>query len=235
MQPLLELKDLYFSVLERNIINKVSLTVFPGDFVVILGGNGSGKSSLLKLINRTHERTRGDLHHPLIQLENDVVTLTQFTTNSLFMDLSVAENAYLIASTFDCTTRKKQLLSELPTYLKRFNPALSAMLSTPVKNLSGGEQQVLAFALYLKHHPKILLLDEHTSALDPNKSKQIMVLTHEIIQEKKITCLMTTHNLDYALRYGNRLVALRRGEIIFEATGAEKHRLTHQDLLAFCY
>jgi putative ABC transport system ATP-binding protein len=231
MRPLIEFTNTYFTVSQRDIIRNLNLAVFPGDFLIILGGNGSGKSSLLKLINQTNAHTQGHL----IVKQQEVVTITQFIANSLFLELTIAENALLIARAFDPSIRKKNLLGTLASYLQHFNPALATMLSNPVKNLSGGEQQVLAFALYLIHHPKVLLLDEHTSALDPKKAHHVMALTHEIAQEKKITCLMTTHNLDYALRYGNRLLALREGEIVFEAADHEKKQLTHQDLLKFCY
>lgn len=248
MQPLIEFKNTNFTLNhDRKIIRDFSATIYPGDFVVILGGNGSGKSTLLKLLNRTYDFTSGTItfkNHPLKKynaqsLRRDIVTITQFISDSIFVDLTIEENALLIESSYASIAQQpfsqKRLLSELPGYLASFNPKLSKALKTRVKNLSGGEQQLLAFALYLRRQPDLLLLDEHTSALDPKKSDNVMALTHHFIREKGITCLMTTHQLDYALKYGNRLMAIREGELAFEAINEKKSALTMVDLLTHCY
>ena len=234
---LITLKNATFSInRDRKIINHIPTTVFPGDFIVILGGNGSGKSTLLKLLNRTYSLTSGNIdfkNKPIEsyshkELKKEIVTITQFISDSIFVDLTIEENALLI-------DEEKANLSELPDYLSQFNPQLSKALKTRVKNLSGGEQQILAFALYLRHQPNLLLLDEHTSALDPKKSDHVMAITDRFIREKKITCLMTTHQLDYAVKYGNRLMAIREGELVFEADAEKKAMLTMQDCLQYCY
>lgn len=248
MQPLIEFKKTSFAVSnDRKIINEFSATIYPGDFVVILGGNGSGKSTLLKLINRTYRHTSGDIlfknksisAYDFKSLRQEMVTITQFIADSVFTDLTIEENALLIESSYLHSTKqpfcKKTLLSELPNYLIQFNPQLAKALKTRIKNLSGGEQQILAFALYLRRQPDLLLLDEHTSALDPKKSDSVMAFTHEFIQKKRITCLMTTHQLDYALKYGNRLMAIREGELAFDANAEKKSTLSMADLLKYCY
>lgn len=247
MKSLIEFKNTYFSVNEKNIINNISTTIFPGDFVVILGGNGSGKSTLLKLLNRTYRHTAGDIifkNNPIASydfksLRQEMVTITQFIADSLFLDLTIEENAILIESSYSQVMgqhfNKKKLLSELPHYLSQFNPRLLNGLKTRVKYLSGGEQQILAFALYLRRQPDLLLLDEPTSALDPKKADSVMEFISDVIQKKHITCLMTTHQLDYALKYGNRLIAIREGKLAFEANAAEKAKLTMADLLKYCY
>lgn len=232
MSTLLQLNNISFSTNERQIIHTISLSIHPGDFVVILGGNGSGKSTLLKLIHQTYLPTSGKLFFP----ENPkptIVTLTQLISDSLFMDLTIAENAMLIESAFSKT--KKINLPALSEYLSQFNSSLSNCLKTQVKKLSGGEQQMLAFALYLRHKPDLLLLDEHTSALDPKKSDAIMELTNQYLQKNKITCLMTTHSLSYAVKYGNRLMALSNGRVIFEANENEKSVLKADELMRKCY
>lgn len=238
MQPLIEFKNTHFSVnADRHIIHDFSAKIYPGDFVVILGGNGSGKSTLLKLLNRTYSLTSGAINFKNQSLKNydvqslrrEIITITQFISDSIFLDLTIEENAVLIEPS------NKHILKELPDYLASFNPKLAKVLKTRVKNLSGGEQQLLAFALYLRRQPDLLLLDEHTSALDPKKSEEVMALTDRIIREKAITCLMTTHELEYALKYGNRLLAIREGEIAFEAGGEQKTNLTMMDLLRHCY
>src|SRR3989338_11023626 len=236
MKPLVELNNICFSVGEKQIINSVSTAIFPGEFVVILGGNGSGKSTLLKLINRTYQQTSGTIlfkNKPIASydfksLKKEMVTITQFISDSIFLELTVEENATLIES-------QKIPCGELSHYLAQFNPTLSQALKTRVKNLSGGEQQMLAFALYLRHQPDLLLLDENTSALDPKKSDQVIEFTHDLVQKNKLTCLMTTHELNYALQYGTRLIAIHDGKIIFDVKDAEKKSLSMTDLLKNCY
>ncbi|MCC2667345.1 MAG: hypothetical protein K0S63_1261 [Gammaproteobacteria bacterium] len=122
----------------------------------------------------------------------------------------------------------KNLLNELKDYLADFNKKLAVSFETPVSRLSGGEQQILVFALYLRRHPSLLLLDEHTSALDPRISEKTMEFTNEIIAQRKITCIMTTHNMDYAL---NRLIAIHEGQLLFTANPTEKRQLTKSSLL----
>lgn len=245
MQPLIELRHVELTVSpDKKIIHNLSTRIFPGEFVVILGGNGSGKSSLLKLLNRMYHNTAGDIifnqqplqNYPPAALRNKIATITQIIGDSIFLELTVEENALLIESSYNTKSfNKKTFLLTLPDYLKKFNPKLAHALKTRVNKLSGGEQQLLAFALYLRHQPDLLLLDEHTSALDPKKSDAVMEFTNHYLLQHHITCLMTTHELHYALKYGNRLIALREGEIVFEANAAEKSQLTMQQLLQYCY
>jgi putative ABC transport system ATP-binding protein len=123
----------------------------------------------------------------------------------------------------------------LQAYLRGFNAKLGDALKSPLYNLSGGEQQILAFALYLCHQPELLLLDEHTSALDPKTAAKIMQFTANIIKEKKLTCIMTTHNLDFAVEYGNRVIALNEGNIVFDSQDNESQKIDRQLLLEKCY
>ena len=239
MQPLIECKNIGFSVSpDKFIFVNTNLLINAGDFVVVLGGNGSGKSTLIKLINQTYQATTGDIllkqksirDYSAVQMRQEIVTLTQSINDSLFLDLTVEENALLIETMNATPTRQS-----LPEYLATFHQKLATHLKTRVKQLSGGEQQILAFALYLRHKPDLLLLDEHTSALDPKKSDAVMQFTDEFIRKEKLTCLMTTHELKYALQYGNRLIALRDGQIVFDVRDEEKKSLTMMDLLEHCY
>lgn len=233
MTPSIQLNKVNFIIGEKHIINNINLSINPGDFVVVLGGNGSGKSTLLKLINQTYRCTSGEIQLPK---NSKIVTLTQFITDSIFTDLTIEENALLIESaTLQKPFHKKTLLTELPDYLSQFNKNLPKALKTRVSQLSGGEQQILAFALYLRHQPDLLLLDEHTSALDPKKADDVMALTHQYLLKNRITCLMTTHSLPFAIKYGNRLIALRDGSIVFEADAEKKLKLNTNDLLSYCY
>lgn len=228
------------------LLNNVSFEVAAHDFVVLLGSNGSGKSTIIKMLNRQYHPTSGTIlldgkniekiSHQ--QFSEDVITLTQFVRDSLFFDLTIAENAILIEESYYKSHKqrfsKKQFLENLKEYLYNFNAKLAISLNTPLYNLSGGEQQILAFALYLRHQPKLLLLDEHTSALDPKTGQAIMDFTAKIIRGKKLTCIMTTHNLDYALNYGNRLLAINDGEIVFSCD-KQQESITKEILLDKCY
>jgi len=243
--PIITLQNVCFSPDgKRNIIDNLSLTINHGDFIVLLGGNGSGKSSLLKLINHTYKATSGEVildHKPIHTysqktLRKKLITLTQFTNDSLFLELTLEENALLIENALhDDIVDKNIFLKSLPTYFSSFHPTLAQALKTPMKRLSGGEQQIAAFALYLRHQPDILLLDEHTSALDPKKSDHVMAFTAQLIKEKNITCLMITHSLHHAISYGNRLIAIREGQCVFDANTENKAALSFNDLLTYCY
>ena len=229
------------------LINDVSFEIAAHDFVVLLGSNGSGKSTIIKMLNRQYVPTSGkilldnknieSISHQ--QFSEDVITLTQFVRDSLFFDLTIAENAILIEESYYKNHKqrfnKKQFSADLKGHLSGFNTKLATSLNTPLFNLSGGEQQILAFALYLRHQPKLLLLDEHTSALDPKTGQAIMDFTAKIIRDKKLTCIMTTHNLDYALNYGNRLLAINNGQIVFSSAGADKKNMLKEVLLEKCY
>lgn len=248
MSSLIQFKDVGFSVdHEKQIIKNFTLDIAANDFVVILGSNGSGKSTLLKLLNRTYHHTSGTItlnDKPIESYAANVrqqhlVTISQFMADSLFLDLTIEENALLIESIYLKSIgkpfQKKKFLKALPDYLAQYNENLVTHLKTPINKLSGGEQQILAFALYLRRHPQVVLLDEHTSALDPKKSKHVMQFIQQFITQHKIACLMTTHQLEYALEYGNRLVAIRDGQLAFDTTGEAKENLTAQTLLTYCY
>lgn len=244
LKPIVKFDQVSFSINTKQIIRDFSVTVYPGEFVILLGGNGSGKSTLLKLLNRTYSPTQGQIHldekslktYSADALRKKLITLTQFTNESLFSDFTLEENAIFIEHVlYKKAFDKKKFIEELPHYLSNFHPTLNKALKTKLQNLSGGEQQIAAFALYLRHQPDVLLLDEHTSALDPKKADHVMAFTQEIVKRRGITCLMTTHALQYALQYGSRVLAIREGELIFDADTEKKAQLSLHDLLQHCY
>lgn len=236
----LESVSLLFENAHRAILKDVNLRILPGDFVVLVGGNGSGKSSLLKLMNGLYKPTSGKillqgqsiLNEDLESIAQKICTLTQDLTLSTFSSLTVLENCEL------ASLRYKQKLAEtdqLKTFLDQFHTELRNHLETPVQKLSGGQRQALALAMALLHPPKLLLLDEHTSALDPQAARQIMKMTADMVSQHNITAIMITHDVEDALYFGNRLLALKEGKIIFEAAKEDKAALTKQDLLRLCY
>lgn len=244
MNYLLELKNISFTV-EKNktIIHNINLAVNTQDFIVIVGHNGSGKSTLIKLVNRQYLPTTGEIYYKNLSLSSfapadliaDFVTLNQFTRDSLFMDLTLIENAVLLESSFKKKFKKYKLVAEIRKEFYLYNPKLADALETKVGDLSGGEQQLVAFILYLRRQPQLLLLDEHTSALDPKAAENIMKITDQIIKQRKLTCIMLTHNLDHALQYGNRLVAIKDGNIYYNLDKNQKPSLNKNELIQLCY
>lgn len=232
--------------LDNPILSAINYTVNKNDFIIVLGSNGSGKSSLLKLIDRRYTPTAGKifLDHKLINEYSDaefskrVITLTQNPHDSLFTSLTVLENYLLVKQRNEpklFSIRSKQEREFFSDYLQEFNPKLSLKLDQIVENLSGGEKQALALALGVLYPPEILLLDEHTSALDPKSAEQLMALTNRVVLQHHITCLLTTHDLDIAMQYGNRILALRHGEICKMYDAENKQQVSQQELLAVCY
>lgn len=238
--------SLHFPGADRPILDDIHYSIAAGDRIILLGGNGSGKSSLLKILNRTYQPTTGriflhqqDLKNiPMRDLTQQIVTVTQDLRDSLFYNLTVLENCLLWATRFQKisfkmdTRQEKQFYAE---YLTDFHHQLPKKMGVCVAALSGGERQSLVLALCLQHPPLLLLLDEHTSALDPKIAANLIHYTESLLAEKSITCVLTTHNLEIALKYGNRLLALSEGKIRLQADGAEKSSLTPEELLERCY
>lgn len=200
----------------RNILNNINYQIRENDFIVLLGGNGSGKSTLLKFISR-HKHHHTDM---------PITLLTQNVNDSLFNSLSIFEN-YLLYNKIKKENERKFLAS----YLMDYNPNLADKLDATIDTLSGGEKQALTLALCLLQPPKLLLLDEHTSALDPKTSKQIMELTFAMVKKHNITCIMTTHDLDIAMEFGNRILVLRNGKVHQTIDESEKILITKDKLL----
>lgn len=153
--------------------------------------------------------------------------------------MTVLENCILAKQRYE--TKLLQLsttateYSFFENYLKPFNLNLADKLNVAVGLLSGGEQQALALALSVLSRPKILLLDEHTSALDPQSAERLMQITEQVIREHQITCILSTHDLDLALNYGDRILALGNGTVLKCIEGEEKGGLQLQDVLKMCY
>lgn len=202
--------------LDKKILDDISLEVREGEFVSIVGSNGSGKSSLLKVINGHYNIDLGSLSiagfsgsELKAKRPEIIATITQNLQDSVFDDLTVLENIALALKTSVKTLRKDQTLKES---LKDFNRNLPLMLCSKAKNLSGGEKQSLALFMVLRRKPKLLLLDEHTSALDPQTGERLMEKLAKHAKEQKLTILMVTHNHSHAENYGERLLVLTDGK-----------------------
>jgi len=248
MKPLLEIKDavktIYNDDENLNILNNINLTINPKDFVVVLGTNGAGKSTLLDAITGTNELTSGK-----ILLNGDDITDENLAKRSrhisrVYQDpksgtaprMPVAENLLLAKRRgLPRRLRLRHLKENMDEFQKLISnlPTLDNRLNTFTEKLSGGQRQTLSFLMAIIQKPELLLLDEHTAALDPQTSKDLMALTSKIILEKELTCMMITHDLSDAMKYGNRLVVLKKGEIILDLNQAEKDKLTESDLLQY--
>ena len=240
MSPLLQFEHitLRHPSLERPILDNINYTVQKGDCVVVLGANGSGKSSLLKLLDGRYRANDGKIilkNKNILSLSSQkrahcIHTLTQSAKDNLFLDLTISENYQLIQK-----RNKADAIDSLADYLQAFNVNLATKLDVLVARLSGGEQQALALALAVLYPPEILLLDEHTSALDPKTAEHLMALTARIIHERHITALLTTHNVSHALTYGDRILALKEGCVHDCIERNDKENLTAEMLMARCY
>ncbi len=228
----------------KTALDGLYLHLNEGDFVTIIGSNGAGKSTLFNAIAGVFYVDDGD-----ITLGGEDITFTPEYKRSkyigrLFQDpikgtapgMTIEENmalAYLRTakgtSPFSCITKKdKEFFQEK---LSLLNMGLEDRLKQPVGLLSGGQRQALTLLMATMVTPKLLLLDEHTAALDPGTAEKVLELTKKIVEENHITCMMITHNMQQALDMGNRTLLMAQGNIVLDVKGEERAKLTVEDLL----
>ena len=233
------------TVNEKVALENVNLHLDDGDFATIVGSNGAGKSTLFNAIAGEFIADTGT-----ITLDGrDITFLPDFKRSKaigrLFQDplkgtapnMTIEENlalAYLRAGTapnaiFSRISRKDKALFR--EKLALLDMGLEDRMKQPVGLLSGGQRQALTLLMATLVTPKLLLLDEHTAALDPATAEKVLALTKSIVAEKKITCLMVTHNMHQALELGNRTLMMDAGRIVFDVKGAERSKMTVDDLL----
>lgn len=228
---------------ERIALNNVSLTINEGEFVTIIGGNGSGKSTLFNVISGALEVDSGKI---IIDGE-EVTNLSEHKRANLlgivFQDpmqgtaanMSIIENLLIASRRKRKDTLKwgfdKNLINEFRERLSQLNLGLETRLNQKVGLLSGGQRQAITLLMATYSNPKILLLDEHTAALDPKTAKIVLELTAKIVKENKLTTIMITHNMRDALKYGNRLIMLDQGRVVLDESGEAKEKLTPTDLI----
>lgn len=249
-KPIFQLQDVVKTVNEDtteelNILNHINLDIYSGDFITILGSNGAGKSTLFNTIGGNLRPTSGTVTYRGKNITNmSVVKRTAFLSR-VFQDpklgtaprMTVAENLLLAekrGSHHHLVPRNlKSQMDHFKQITKKMNNNLDQRLNTATGSLSGGQRQALSFLMATIKKPDILLLDEHTAALDPKTSQKLMNITNDTIQAQKLTCLMITHHLDDALKYGNRLIVLHQGRISYDISGENKKKLTKEQLLTF--
>ena len=232
------------TVNEKQALTNLSLHLNKGDFVTILGSNGAGKSTLFNAIAGTFPVDSGT-----IRLDGENITSQPDYKRSKFIgrmfqdplkgtapNMTIEENlalAYMRASshTSPFSMISKADRAEFRERLAMLGLGLEDRMSNPVGLLSGGQRQALTLLMATLVTPKLLLLDEHTAALDPATAEKVLDLTKQIVAENQITCLMITHNIPSALALGNRTIMMNNGSIVMELAGEERKNMTTEKLL----
>lgn len=228
---------------EKVALGDVSLTMNPGDFVTVIGSNGAGKSTLMNMISGVLTPDTGEV----IIDDKDVTKVSEYKRSKLigrvFQDpmagtaptMTIEENLAMAYSRNKRRTLKSGVTKRRREYFKEVLESLHLnlenRLNAKVGLLSGGERQALSLLMATFTEPSILLLDEHTAALDPSRAELITNLTKEIVDKYQLTTLMVTHNMQQAIDLGNRLIMMDKGEIILEVSEEQKKELTVQGLL----
>ena len=229
---------------EKVALNGVNLNLNPGDFVTIIGGNGAGKSTTLNAIAGVWPVDEG-------KIIIDGVDITKLSEHKralylgrVFPDpmtgtaatMSIEENMAIAARRgerrglgWGITKKERERYKEA---LKELDLGLEDRLSSKVGLLSGGQRQAITLLMASLKKPKLLLLDEHTAALDPKTAAKVLAISDKIIQEHQLTAMMVTHNMKDAIAHGNRLIMMHEGKIIYDVSGEEKKNLKVADLLA---
>jgi len=240
---MLEIRNLNksFPNATSTVLDGINLELSMGDFCVILGANGSGKSSLLKSIMGEYRQDKGSIsidgaeisNLPLYKRACLISSVDQDITKGTIGEMSLLENIVLSNMKSKGATAKLYSDSSLEIYkiVKGFKLGLEKYLYSPMNKLSGGQRQAVATIMVMLSGAKLLLLDEHTSALDPKTSIKLMALTAKYIDESDITTLMVTHNIMDAIEYGNRLIILSHGKIIADFNAKEKMNLTKEAIM----
>ncbi len=225
---------------EKIALDNVSLDVKKGDFISVIGSNGAGKSTLFNAIAGSFMTDEGkiilDGENITLKKEHDrarkIGRLFQDPLRGTAPDMTIEENLALAAGSGGWLSRlKKSDRENFKEKLSLLNMGLEDRMTQPVGLLSGGQRQALTLMMATFNPPKLLLLDEHTAALDPITAATVLDITKNIVEENGLTCLMITHNMKSALELGNRTVMMASGKIIFDTSGEERSSLTVSDLL----
>lgn len=250
-KELLVLKDLSLTVnkntdQEKQILKNINLTINDGDYISVLGTNGSGKSTLFNIIAGNYQASSGHIFHKGKDITNSSVENRTSFMARVFQDpkmgtasrMTVLENLLLAENRGKKRKLKvNKLTDERLAHFKQLTAqmgnGLDSRLNNATETLSGGQRQALSFIMASQTKPELLLLDEHTAALDPKTGSTLMELTNEVITKNNITTLMITHNLADAMKYGNRLIVLNNGKIILDVANEEKQNLKKDDILKY--
>lgn len=231
------------TITEKKALHGLCLDLAPGDFVTVIGGNGAGKSTLLNLIAGVYTADEGTI----VLDGRDISALKEYERAAFFgrvfqdpmrgtaATMQIEENLALAyrrgkkrTLRWGISSAERRLYREKLAVL---GLGLENRMSAKVGLLSGGQRQALTLLMATLQKPRLLLLDEHTAALDPKTAQKVLDLTEEIIHRDKLTAFMVTHNMKNAIRYGNRLIMMHEGRIIYDVSGEEKKNIQVADLL----
>lgn len=245
---MLEIKNLYKTfapgtVNEKRVINDLSLTLDDGDYVTVIGGNGAGKSTLLTLISGAVDPDEGSIvldgrdvtHMPEWKRAPLLGRVFQDPMLGTAGDMRIEENLALAFR----RGKKRGLRwgisglerDDYREMLRLLGLGLEERLDSKVGLLSGGQRQALTLLMATLRQPKLLMLDEHTAALDPKTAAKVLELSDKIIRDDSLTAIMVTHNMKDAIAHGNRLIMMNEGRVILDVAGAEKAALTVEELV----
>lgn len=230
---------------EKKALNGVDLHLNAGDFVTIVGSNGAGKSTLFNAISGVFSVDEGTIRLDSKNITNmkeykrayDIGRLFQDTMKGTAPNMTIEENLALAYSRkagksfFAVNKQDREYFTEL---LKQLDLGLESRMKAKVGQLSGGQWQAVSLLMSTISQPKLLLLDEHTAALDPATARKVLDITTRIVSEGRITTMMITHDMQAALTLGNRTIMMDDGKIIFDISGEERAKMTVEDLLE-CY
>lgn len=246
---MLEIKNIWKTfnvgtINQKTALENVSLTLEDGDFVTIIGGNGAGKSTLLNAISGTWYVDQGSISIDGVDVTRMPEHKRATFLGRVFQDpmlgtaasMRIDENLALAARRgkfrglgAGIKPKEREQYKEV---LRSLDLGLEDRLTSKVGLLSGGQRQALTLLMATLQKPKLLLLDEHTAALDPKTAAKVLQKTDELIEKDHLTALMITHNMKDAIAHGNRLIMMDHGHIILDIKGEEKKKLTVEDLLA---
>lgn len=230
---------------EKKALNGVDLHLNAGDFVTIVGSNGAGKSTLFNAISGVFSVDEGMIRLDSKNITNmkeykrayDIGRLFQDTMKGTAPNMTIEENLALAYSRkagksfFAVNRQDREYFTDL---LRQLNLGLESRMKAKVGQLSGGQRQAVSLLMSTISQPKLLLLDEHTAALDPATAQKVLDITTRIVSEGRITTMMITHDMQAALTLGNRTIMMDDGKIIFDISGEERAKMTVEDLLE-CY
>ncbi len=229
---------------EKKALNDLNLQINAGDFITVIGGNGAGKSTMLNVVAGVHQNEQGKI----VLDDQDITRQPEHVRAKLlgrvFQDpmmgtaanMGIEENLAMAyrrgksrGLSWGITKGEREQYVEL---LKTLDLGLEERMKSKVGLLSGGQRQALTLLMATLQKPKVLLLDEHTAALDPKTAHKVLTLTQQLVERDHLTTLMITHNMKDALRIGNRLIMMYEGRIIYDVSGEAKKKLSTADLLA---
>ena len=245
---MLIIKDVYKTfnagtINEKKALQGVNLTLNDGDFVTVIGGNGAGKSTLLNMITGVYPVDSGTIEIDGVDVTNLPEHKRAKYFGRVFQDpmtgtaanMQIEENLALAARRGKRRTLAPGIkASERDGYKKllaKLNLGLEDRLTSKVGLLSGGQRQAITLLMSTLKKPNLLLLDEHTAALDPQTAAKVLEITDELVATNKLTTLMITHNMKDAIRLGNRLIMMNNGKIIYDISGEDKKKLEVSDLM----